>query len=80
MFSNTRFPDVVLMYYRYTLLCGAVDQLVEGAIHLRQVMGLPSQASGQPVEETPPDAEAQIPSSRNESPGGSFFCLLPLDE
>ena len=70
---------MVLIYYRYTLLCGTVDQLVEGAIQLRQVMGLPSQTSGQPLEETAPDADAQVlASSQNASPGNSHFCFLPL--
>ena len=67
---------MILMHCRYTLLCGTVDQLVERAIHLRQVMGLPSQTLGQSVEETPLDADAQAPSSQNASPGASCFVFF----
>ena len=55
------------LFFSYSLLCEAVDQIVTTADHLRQVMGLPSRDIG--VQDEGSNAELEQPPSQPCSPG-----------
>ena len=64
------------MFFSYSLLCEAVDEIVTTGDHLRQVMGLPSRDTG--VQDEGSIAELEQPPSQPISPGITYNVSLFL--
>ena len=72
IFTNytSKYEQDNIEFFRYSLLCEAIDQIAGTGEHLRKVMGLPLKDMGLTKDETASEVEPQVP-SQPDSPGTS---------